>query len=669
MQKPETDPAGSRDSVQEPGTLSKEAVRFDGRVLFLSADPRVVARQIAGEDVALAEARPLRDDISTDEITPLPSLVHFDDEIGRHAHIGFSAGGELPIPLDGVKAGGFRVIVGGKRYGKGSSREHSPLAEFTAGIRLVIAESFERIYRQNCDNLGLFTSTDFGLIDRIRKGEAIPVAELVAGRDKIAARVLAVGGLLTYGEKNLTGLVPAPATASATPKTLVQKIIERNMLALPDEPWDAGPGTGGFVRARFRFIHEIYTAMAAHRLHRHYGRPLKLHEPDSILVFEDHNSYAHRSPTHVARGLLPDIRRVSDGHRAFVKDYGLRHHGYLTGEEGSEGISHALMAERYALPGEIVVGTDSHTTHSGALGCLAFGVGTTDIANAFMTGAVRITVPETLLIRLTGRLPAGVVAKDVVLALLAEPRIRAGLGLGKVFEFAGSVIEAMSVDERATLTNMTAELGGFTGIVAPDLETVRFIKERRGVDVALEPWMRSDPDAPYADRIELDCSSLTPMLAAPGDPGNGLPLADLEGPVRVDIAYAGSCTAGKREDFDQYHAVLRWAADRGLRVPDQVTFYLQFGTVDVRDYCRERGYIETFRAVGAELLNPACGACAQCGPGVSTRPDQVTISAINRNFPGRSGPGKVWLASPATVAASAIAGHIASFDDLRSQAS
>jgi 3-isopropylmalate/(R)-2-methylmalate dehydratase large subunit len=655
--------------MQKPESPSARTARFDGRILFLSADPRVVARQIAGEDVDISEARPLRNDISTDEITPLPSLVHFDEEIGRHAHIGFSAGGELPVPLDGVKGGGFKVIVGGSRYGKGSSREHSPLAELTAGIRIVIAESFERIYRQNCDNLGLFTSTDFGLIDRIRAGEAIPVAELVAGRDALAARILAAGGLLTYGEKNLTGLAPAPQIRSPAAKTLVQKIIERNRLALPGESWSAEPGTGGFVRARFRFIHEIYTAMAAHRLHRHYGRPLKLHEPESILVFEDHNSYAHRSPTHLARGLLPDVRRVSEGHRAFVRDYGLRHHGYLSGEEGSEGISHALMAERYAMPGEILVGTDSHTPHSGALGCLAFGVGTTDIANAFMTGAVRITVPDTLLIRLTGRLSSGVAAKDIVLVLLADPRIRRGLGIGKVFEFSGPVVEAMSIDERATLTNMVAELGGFTGIVAADAETVRFIKERRGIEIALEPWMRSDPDAPYADRIELDCSSVTPMLAAPGDPGNGIPLADLEDPVRVDIAYAGSCTAGKREDFDQYHAVLRWAADRGLRVPDHVTFYLQFGTVDVREYCRTKGYIEAFHAVGAELLNPACGACAQCGPGVSTRTDEVTISATNRNFPGRNGPGKVWLASPATVAASAIAGRIASFEELRTQAS
>ena len=644
------------------------AIRFDGRILFLSVDPDVVGRQICGEDIDLAGAGRLRDDISTDEITPLPSLVHYDDEIGRHAHTGFRAGETHPIPLDGLRDGGFGILVAGRRYGKGSSREHSPLAEYTAGIRLVIAESFERIYRQNCDNIGLFTATDPGLVERIKLGEAIPLAELLEGRDMLAADILSAGGLLTYGQSNLMGLSPRPAAPAAEPRTLVQKIIERNILSRDGQDWDAACGTGGFVQARFRFIHEIYTAMAAHMLHRHYGRPLRLHEPESILCFEDHNSYAHRSPTHLRRNLLPAIRRLSQGHRAFVSDYDLKDHGYLPGEEGSEGISHAMMAESYAMPGEICVGTDSHTPHSGAVGCLAFGVGTTDMANAFMTGAVRLTVPETLLIWLDGALPIGVTAKDVVLKLLAEPRIRAGLGLGKVFEFAGPTATAMSVDERATLTNMTAELGGFTGIVAPDAETVRFIKERRGVDVVLEDWMRSDPGAAYAATLTIDCSSLTPMLAAPGDPGNGIAYGELAQPVPVGIAYGGSCTAGKRDDFDQYHEVLSWAAARGLKVPEGVTFYLQFGTLAVRRYCEERGYLEAFRQVGAELLNPACGACAQCGPGVSASGDEVTISAINRNFPGRSGPGKVWLASPPTVAASAIAGEIISFSELKARA-
>src|SRR6185295_9933251 len=154
----------------------------------------------------------------------------------------------------------------------------------------------------------------------------------------------------------------------------------------------------------------------------------------------------------------------------------------------------------------------------------------------------------------------------------------------------------------ATLTNMTAELGGFTGIVEPDQETVRFLKERRGVDVVLEPWMRSDEGARYAEVIAVDCAALSPMVASPGDPGNGVPLASLADRVAIDIAYAGSCTAGKREDFDHYHEVLAWAAERGLRVPPGVKLYLQFGTTAVRDYCAARGYLEAFERVGARIL-------------------------------------------------------------------
>ena len=642
-------------------------ISFNGRLLFLSADADVMDAQLAGRDINLAEAGALRDDISTDEITPLPTLLNFDERLGLDAHTGYKAGDRYPIAKGLLQSGGFKVLVAGNRYGKGSSREHSPLAEYSAGIRLVIARSFERLYRQNCDNIGLITSTDFSLIDRIKAGEAIEMAELTAGRDRLAAAILAEGGLLAYGRKHIKGVSVGSAINDGRPRTLVEKIMARHALRIDGSDWDMAPGTGGFVRPDFRFIHEFYTGMAAHMLHAAFGEPLALHDPDTILCFEDHNSYAHRSPTHVKNNLLGGIRGLSIAHREFARRYGLTDHGYLVGEEGSEGISHAMMAELYALPGQIIVGTDSHTTHSGALGCFAYGVGTTDMANAFMTGAVRLTAPASLLIRLEGTRRDGVTAKDIVLHLLADPRIHGGDGVGKVFEFSGSVIDDLSTDERATLTNMTAEMGGLTGIVAPDAETVRFLKERRGVDVALENWMRSDDDASYADIITVDCTTIGPMVAAPGDPGNGLPLADAPKPVKVAIAYGGSCTAGKREDFDHYHAVLRWAADHNLRVADGVTLYLQCGTVAVRDYCISKGYFDTFRQVGAEILQPACGACGQCGPGVSVDPEQVTVSAINRNFPGRTGPGAVWLASPPTVAASAIAGELLSFEDLKSR--
>ncbi len=694
-----------------------DRLQIDGRILFLADCPRTIERQLHGEALTLEQAGALRDDVSTDEITPVPILTHFDDKLGRYPYTGFRAGGAQPIGVDAIRQGGFAVTVAGNRYGKGSSREHSPAAEKLAGIRLVIARSFERIYRQNADNIGLLTSTDFGLIPRLLAGEAIALEELLAGRDALAAQILREGGLLRFGQRHLRGLAGdrAPAArptqspqstqptqhtqptqptqptqttqttqttqptppAAERPRTLFEKIVARHAIATAVTPADPAPGDGIFVRADWRFIHEYYTGMAAHMLHAALGRPLTLHAPERVVVFEDHTSYVEQSPAHVRGGLVGNVVQMRDAQRRFVADYALRVHRTLTEDEalrddGSNvaGISHAMMAEHYALPGQLGVGTDSHTPHSGALGCVAFGVGTTDMANAFVTGAVRMTLPASLRIVLDGALPAGVTAKDVVLHLLALPEIRSGAGVGKVFEFTGPVVSALSTDERATLTNMCAELGGFTGIVAPDAETVRFLKARRGVDFAIEPWMRSDEGADYAATIEVDCSGLSPMVARPGDPGNGLALSALSEthePVRIDIAYGGSCTAGKREDFDYYHAVLRWAADRGLRVPAGVTLYLQFGTTAVRDYCIAQGYLDAFDAVGAKILQPSCGACANCGPGSSTAPEQVTVSSINRNFPGRSGPGQVWLASPPTVAASAIAGRLLSFDDLRAQ--
>ena len=635
-----------------------------GRTLILSTDPAAIAEQLSGRDLNLASAGPLRTDVSTDEITPLPSLVYFDERLADHAYTGMKAGNALPIGVGAVRQGGFSVTVAGARYGKGSSREHSPLAERMAGIRLVIAESFERIYRQNADNLGLFTSTDLGLVERIQRGEAIEVEELVAGRDPVAAAVLRAGGLLNYGRERL-GMAALAGAMPPGPLTLAEKILARHALAVPGIATGLAPGQSAFVRPDFRFIHDIYTAMCRFMLREAFGGALTLRDPDTILTFEDHYSYAHRSAAHVARGLLPQVRALSEAHRAFVAEHGLRDHGYLPNGEGSEGISHALMAEQYALPGQLIAGTDSHTPHSGALGCLAFGVGTTDMANAMTTSAVRLAVPSVLRIELVGTLPRGVTAKDLVLHLLALPSLRAGEGVGKIFEFGGPGIAGLNTDERTTLTNMTAELGGFSGIVEPDEETRRFLRERRGLDIPIEPWMRSDPGASYAGWITVDLSRLSPMVAAPGDPGHGLELGTLASPIRIDIAYGGSCTAGKCEDFDRYHEVLAWAAERGLRVAKGVELYLQFGTTAVRDYCEARGYLETFERVGAQLLQPACGACANCGPGTSTRPEQVTVSAINRNFPGRGGPGGVWLASPPTVAASAIAGRLISFEGLQ----
>jgi 3-isopropylmalate/(R)-2-methylmalate dehydratase large subunit len=215
---------------------------------------------------------------------------------------------------------------------------------------------------------------------------------------------------------------------------------------------------------------------------------------------------------------------------------------------------------------------------------------------------------------------------------------------------------------------MAAEIGGFTGIVAPDAKVVAFLVERRGVSLAeaerMMAGLESDPGAQYSHVIELDAAAITPMVATPGDPGNGKYIRDLNTPVPIEIAYGGTCTAGKNEDMDMYATVLADALQHGKRVAPGVQFWIQFGSQETREYSRRKGYIEIFEKAGARLIEPSCGACINAGPGVSTRPDQVVISAQNRNFPGRSGPGQMYLASPLTVAASAVAGYIVEYHPL-----
>ena len=642
-----------------------------GSVLYLADDADWIRQQLAGASGLGEPLRKLRDDISTDEIIPLPAMVHFDAKLGRHPYTGVRVQGQNPIGENAIAHAGIRVVVGGKRYGKGSSREHAVVAERSAGVQLVIAESFERIYRQNADNVGLWTSTDFSLLDQLARGEPVLLAQVLKGRDPLAQHILRAGGLLAFGRQALQSLKVLPPKPIPGPRTLFEKIIDAHRVHVPG--LEAGNDVA-FVRVDRRFIHEYYTGMVDHLLdHAPAG---VLHDPTSVLCFEDHLSYVHESPVHVNQGLLPMVNGLSMAHRDFVRRHGLAQHGYRhdlpagdSRNAGSQGISHALMTERYACPGELIVGTDSHTTHLGAVGCVALGIGSTDMANALLTGIIRVPLAPSLLVRVNGALPAGVMGKDLVLHLLARDDVRAGAGVGKVFEFTGQAVHTMSVDERATLTNMCAELGGLTGLVAPDAETSRFLQERRGdTAISTSTWF-SDPGANYAKVIEIDATQLSPWVAKPGDPGHGVALQALPLSERpnVDLAYGGSCTAGKRSDFDAYHAVLAWALERGLRLPQGTELLLQYGTEDVQAYCQAQGYQATFENMGVRVLHPACGACANCGPGVSTRADQVTVSAINRNFPGRSGPGQVWLASPFTVVASALAGRLSSWGELKDE--
>ena len=649
-----------------------EHIKFSGRILFLTEDTALIRQQLEARDEAATTLEtelagrllegdlPLMSNISTDEITPGWVCFYYDETLGQYVYVGMRDGA---VKKDEVKNGGFAVVVSGLSKGCGSSRETAPFAEKAAGIQLVIAKSIEKIYGQNSQNIGLLTSTDLGLVERVRLGEEIPLTEFTKGLDPISQDIVSYGGLFNYNKARLGGKVsPPPIATPARPMTIVEKIIARHAFVTAGKIGVAAvkPGDALFALADVRFSHEYVTPMAESLFKQALGADARVTDPESVFAFRDHLTFLSKvmSPKHREMGLLEKAEGLATTQQSFTAKQNIRLYGENP-EGGSEAICHNAVVEDLALPGQIVIGTDSHTCMAGVLGCFAFGVGSTDMANAWYTKDIRIRVPETVRYVLKGKKRADVAAKDVMLFILASEYMKTSKGIGKVLEFAGDDLKNWSMDERATLTNMAVEAGGTTGIIEPDELTLDYVVSTRGLDPeeVRKGFTYSDPNAEYAAVFEIDLDEIEPMVATPGDPRNGIPITELE-EVRINAAYGGSCTGGKMADMDMYARVLENALAHGKRVAEGVRLYIQFGSQKIKQYARQRGYIEIFERAGAELIDPSCGACINAGPGASPSAETVTVSAQNRNFPGRSGPGKLYLASPYVVAASAIAGKI-----------
>ncbi len=636
-------------------------------MLVLCQSPELIRAQLAGDarPVDLALAGPLRDRISTDEITPAWACYYFDATLARYCLVGLAGG---VVEAGEVQAGGFDVLVAGESFGYGSSRETAPFSLKAAGVRLIIAKSFEKIFLQNCQNLGVHVSTDFGLLPRLRQGERVDSQELLRGLDGLARDVVEAGGLFAYNARRLAGQLPELApSAEPRPMTMVEKIIAARVVGRGGELGvpSVAPGQSYFIRADLRFSHDYVTAMADALFRQGFGEDARVTEPESLVLFRDHLTLLGQAltPRHRELKLYDHALELKHAQERFAARHGVRLFDEVAGPSGpqSYGICHNVVLDELGLPGTVIIGTDSHTCTAGALGALAFGVGSTDMANAFFTRDARLRVPETVRVELLGALAPGVSAKDAMLALLASEEARSGALRARVLEFTGPGLTNLNLDERATLTNMAVEASAFTAIAAFDERARAELRARRGDSTALPDVLSADADAEYAAVVTLDLSRIEPMVALPGDPRNGLPLREAErsGAVRIDIAYGGSCTGSKATDIDAYAAVLRAGLAAGRRVAEGVRLYIQLGSLEIRRYAEERGYLELFERVGATVLEPACGACIGSGPGISTREDEVTVSAVNRNFPGRSGPGRVYLASPWVVAESALAGQLA----------
>jgi len=631
------------------------------RVLFLTKDLARIEQQLARRlDLRMADVDPkaLLDDINTDAMTPAwVCFRHKPEDIALDAYAGVvHPDGKRVFGPRALLDGGFEVIVSGQRKGTGSSRETAPQCERWSGIHLVIAHSFAPIHERNNVNLGQLLGS-YEQLERLQRGEELALEEFTGKYDPVTRAIVEAGGLFPFSAQYKRGAIQVPIPAhEKRPLTMTEKILARHVVgAAGQEIWPR-PGDPILVHVDGGYSHEFTTAQVHHFLSSEYGAGYTIPNPAKFAVFEDHLLYA--DGVQRMAPFATQIQTLRDLQRAFQRHTGVR--DYSARDGVSPGICHQVAREQFVDPGDFIQATDSHTCMGGGNNALSYGVGATEYAGLIHSGFTFVNVPESIRFELHGALRPGCTAKDLILHILATFAVREET-LDRVMEFGGPGLASLSMDERATLCNMATECSAKSGICEADEATAAWLAARRpgqSLEQIRARFVRPDPGAHYDGGVHtLDLAAIEPMVATPGDPTYGKLVREL-GEVKIDIAYAGSCTAGKEHDLDFYADVLREALAAGRRVAPGVRMVIQFGSEAVRDYARARGYLETFRLAGVEIINPGCGACIGCGPGVSDTKEQVTVSAINRNFAGRSGPGQLYLASPLTVAASAVEGRI-----------
>ncbi len=419
-------------------------------------------------------------------------------------------------------------------------------------------------------------------------------------------------------------------------KTTAEKIFEAHLVDKPD-------GETSVLSIDTVFCHEITTPIAINDLVAR-GKD-RVFDPSRIKAVIDHVTPAKDTLTAQQGKIVRDWAR-----RQGIRDFF---------DVGRNGVCHALFPEQgFVRPGATIIMGDSHTCTHGAFGAFAAGVGTTDLEVGILKGVCAFKAPRTIRFNITGTLRPGVYAKDVILFVIGQIGVNGATNC--VMEFAGPVIDAMSMESRMTLCNMAIEAGGTSGICAPDMTTVEylwpFIKDEfASREAALAEYSRwkADEDAVYERVIEYDVSSLEPMATFGYKPDQVKPVRELAG-TKVDQVYIGSCTNGRIEDLRIVAEVMR-----GKKIADSVRVVLSPATPTVYKMALAEGLVDVFMEAGVCLTNPTCGACLGMSNGVLA-PGEVAASTTNRNFNGRMGKGgTVHLMSPATAAATALAGVIA----------
>lgn len=567
----------------------------------------------------------------------------------------------LDVVAEGdVLAGGFQVAVGGHAYGSGSSREVAVVAHQGAGIELVVADSFQRIFQENMVYSGMPFTTDRDVLTGLMAGETLDTTSLFAELPPFFRAVAEAGGLMPYGTSLLAGHIEPTydVVRPARPMNIAEKLIARRTWCganAPEGIGHVGPGDQVLARCGFRGMHEYTTGMVVD-LYRQAWGDAPMHDPAQVAAFEDHFVLIQHDavPDAVKKARLAPAMQLTEEMVQACEANGIRLHG--PGRAFPPGVCHRIVVEDYALPGDIVVLTDSHSPTAGVLNAFAFGVGSTAMAFALRTGLIPVTVPKVVRVEVHGHAHGVLSPKDLILHLIGDPYFREEHWRTSatdtcIIEFGGTGLHQWNVDELSVLTNMTVEGGLMTGVVEPCPPLADFLRERRGVD-ATDLFVHPDPGASYARVLHIDLAEVPLTVATPGDSRNRAPL-DAHTHVPVHNVVIASCTGGSLADLRAAGRVLR-----GRQLAPGVRLTVTPSSADVAAAADAEGLLDLFRDLGAVVTLPGCGSCIGNGPGVPAD-GETTASTTNRNFARRMGaPGPVYLVSPAVAAASAVTGHL-----------
>ncbi len=425
---------------------------------------------------------------------------------------------------------------------------------------------------------------------------------------------------------------------------LMEMTITEKILAAHADKESVRPGDNIWVDVDVLMTHDVCGPGTFAIFKKQFGENAKVWDRDKVVIIPDH--FIFTKDTHANRNI--DILRQ------FVKEQSLPHY-YDVGTDNYKGVCHlALAQEGFNRPGEVLFGTDSHTSTSGAFGMFSTGIGNTDAAFILGTGKLWVKVPETMCFEFTGTFPEHVMAKDVILNVIGD--IGVDGATYRAMEWRGDAVMSLSMEERMTLCNMAIEAGGKNGIIEADDVTLDYVRQRTDAPYKI---YKSDTDAQYFFKKTYNASEMEPIVAKPHSPDNKAKVSDCVD-VKLDRAYIGSCTGGKLTDF---MAAARLMKGKKVKID---TFIVPATREVEQDLHKEKmdgeTLIDIFKNAGAYLGDPSCAACLG-GPKDTfgrAKDNQVVISTTNRNFPGRMGSKQahVYLASPYTAAASALTGHI-----------